>query len=536
MTINLNTLITSGAYIGEEMQAEFGRIPPAFLPIGSAFLAQHQLMQITDRKAKWLSLPADYELTASQQRLLSEHKVEIVRVDPQKSLGLSVFQSILEIDPGKPLEILHGDTLVLAPPVPTEDVLSVASVSEQYKWGVVESDTTRVTKVSGGDRSDTLTEETLILSGYFAFTDAWKFLKCLVGQDFSFTQAINDYCLQTIVKADRSQETLDCGHLKTFYNSRKNLASARHFNTISIEQYVVHKRSTDTRKIDAEANWLRSVPGELQPFTARLIEDDGEQTAGEYSTLYSSYPTVAELYLARSSQLVWRKILDSCLDFLELAYRHKAPQRPSPFSWLVVGKLRERLPDYPEFLPAPDRPLSINGCAVGNLTDIVARLERAVADAPVLTPCIMHGDFCFPNMLFDLRSDRIQLIDPRGVIGDETTIHGDVRYDIAKLGHSIVGRYDQILGEQLLAEGSGDEFILAIPGDPLREWLEQQYFAASMDEVAFDSEEIKAAIVSLFLAMIPLHADVPDRQRALFANGLRLFAQFWPSGANSHND
>ena len=527
MTDIWNTLITSGAYIGEEMQAEFGRIPPAFLPIGSSLLVQHQLREAKGRGRVWISLPNDYALTISQQRLLDKKGVAVIRVEPRKSLGLSVFQAVLEIGPDHPLEIIHGDTLVLDPKLPQCDAVSVREVTEQYKWGLVNVENDQVCSVHDADRSDSISPESLILSGYFAIREPWRLLKCLVAKDFSFTEALDAYCAEVKVMADRATETLDCGHLKTFYDSRRSLASARHFNSIGITDGVVSKRSQDKRKLDAEANWLRSVPADLQPFTARLIEEPGAPQSGEYRTLYSSYPTLSELYLARTPQVVWRKILDSCLDYLGKAAQHTAPEKPSSFEWLVIGKLRERLKLYPDFLPKPDVPLTINGHAVGSLNEIVEHLSKVVANAPQPASCVMHGDFCFSNMLYDLRSDRIQLIDPRGIVGDETTIYGDLRYDIAKLGHSIVGRYDQIMGEGILVEQFAESFRLDIPVDSLRDWLEESFLAVSVDGWEFGAKEVKAAMVSLFLSMIPLHAEAPDRQKALFANGLRLFDQYF---------
>ncbi len=522
-----NTLITSGGYIGEEMQAEFGRIPPAFLPIGAAFVIQHQLSQIADRKNKWLSLPQDYGITEPQRRILESGGVRTVFVDPRTSLGLSVFHSVLEIGPDKPLEILHGDTLAITPENPAEDAWSVGPVTEQYRWGVVDADGMLISGVRDADRSDAITANSQILSGYFAIREPWRLLKCLAAREFSFTRALDAYCRETRVRPQTHLQTLDCGHLKTFYASRRSLASARHFNAIGVDGGVVRKRSHDRRKIDAEANWLRSVPADLQPFTVRLIEDPAAAVSGEYRTLYTSYPTVSELYLARSSRFVWRRILDSCLEYLTLAAEHVGHGRDSSLDWLVSGKLRERLSQLPTTLPQRDTSLTINGRGVGSLDSIAAVLEREIAVAPNRPACIMHGDFCFSNMLFDLRSDRIQLIDPRGLIGDEATIYGDIRYDIAKLGHSIVGRYDQIVGEGLRDEGDGSDFALTIPEDPLRDWLEGQFLAAQVAGVEFRDRAVMAAMVSLFLSMIPLHADDPLRQRALLANGLRLYGRFF---------
>lgn len=527
MTTDCNILITSGAYIGEEMQAEFGRIPPAFLPIGNAFLIQHQLDELGRQSNIWVSLPNDYDLTVSQQSLLDKNNLQVIRVEPRRSLGLAVFQSILEMGPDRRLLILHGDTLVTKPVMVNDDTVSVCEVSEQYKWGIVEVDDSAVSAVYDADRTDAATQDTLILSGYFAFFQPWRFLKCIVARDFSFVGAIDSYARELKVSADRHVATLDCGHLKTFYDTRRNLASTRHFNSIRIKDGVVYKNSCDQKKIDAEANWLRSVPADLQPFTARLIEDPGAPSSGEYRTLYTSYPSLAELYLARTPQVVWQKILDSCLAYLDKAAAHIAQEKTSPFRWLVIEKLHQRLAQYPDFLPKRNERLTINGESVGSLDDIVERLAQVVADAPARPTCVMHGDFCFSNMLYDLRSDRIQLIDPRGLIGSEMTILGDLRYDIAKLGHSILGRYDQILGEGLQAGGAGGNFTLDIAPDLLRDWLEEAFLTARAAEQRFDAPEVAAAIVSLFLSMIPLHAEDPARQRALFANGLRVFGRFF---------
>jgi len=520
----LKTLITSAAYIGEEMQAEFGRMPPAFLPIGSAYLVQHQLRNLQDRHLKFISLPTDFQLSEPQSGLLQNENVSVVRINPKRSLGMSIFQAIIEIGPGGPLEIFHGDTLVLSPPLPKADAVSIDTVKDEYKWGLVSTSVDQVSGIHDPGASEQLTEYSELLSGYFFFEDTWELLRCITRHDFNFIYAVNNYARIRKLVALREIEALDCGHLKTFYESRRRLATTRHFNSLVINDYLVCKRSSDHRKMAAEANWLRSIPSDLQPFSVRLIEAITEHSLGEYRTLYSSYPTLSELYLARSSSMLWSKVLDSCREFLTRAFQHKVLDELSPFKWLVIGKLRERIRAYPDYLPSFREPLRINGYSVGTLESIVDHLEAVVSAAPELPRCVMHGDFCFSNILFDLRADRIQLIDPRGLIGDEMTILGDVRYDIAKLAHSVLGRYDQIMAENLRAYDKGVDFILEIPQDPSRDRLEKMFLEAQIGDISFAALEIKAAMVSLFLSMIPLHKEDAARQKTLFANGLRLFA------------
>lgn len=526
--VKFNTIITSGAYVGEEMQAEFGRIPPAFLPIGASYLLQHQLREMKSREHIWLTLPEDFRLSVSQERILRENDLNVIRVDASKSLGESIFQVMLEVGPDLPLEVIHGDTLIADVSAFEPNIVSVSEAAAHYAWGAVRCERDQLLEVKSVDQSEVISAEQQILSGYFSFAEPWRFVKCLVAQRFSFTGALNKYCCEVKVEAFSQLEALDCGHLKTFYSSRQRLAASRHFNSLAMERGIVRKTSTDTIKIDAEANWLRSLPLELQPFTIRLIESFEAPKTGEYNTLYSNFPTVSELYLARTPRLVWTRIIDSCLEYLDRASKHIAPEVASPFSWLVIGKLRERLLEYPDHLPSDDRLLVINNQEIGTLADIVGYLAEIVEVHESRPACIMHGDFCFSNMLFDLRSDRIQLIDPRGMIQGRATLYGDIRYDIAKLGHSIVGRYDQILGEKIRSNVSGSSFHLTIPADEERDWLTEIFFESSVGTERFDSPAVKAAMVSLFLSMIPLHSEDPERQQALFANGLRLFANFFP--------
>jgi hypothetical protein len=49
--------------------------------------------------------------------------------------------------------------------------------------------------------------------------------------------------------------------------------------------------------------------------------------------------------------------------------------------------------------------------------------------------------------------------------------------------------------------------------------------------VKLGAAEVMAVTTTLFLSMLPLHADKPKRQWALLANGLRLFLDLEQAGA-----
>jgi len=57
------------------------------------------------------------------------------------------------------------------------------------------------------------------------------------------------------------------------------------------------------------------------------------------------------------------------------------------------------------------------------------------------TPSMIHGDCCFSNILYGADRNIIRFIDPRGSFG-KVGIFGDIRYDVAKLQHSVDGLYE----------------------------------------------------------------------------------------------
>jgi hypothetical protein len=139
---------------------------------------------------------------------------------------------------------------------------------------------------------------------------------------------------------------------------------------------------------------------------------------------------------------------------------------------------------------------------------------------------VMHGDFCFSNILYDSRIQRVHVIDPRGIVRPgKNTIFGDHRYDLAKLAHSIIGRYDQIIaGRYHLSAANGRRYEISFEQAPHHAWLEDAFNKMQIHGVDAGGREIRAVTIALFLSMLPLHADRPDRQQAFIANALRLYS------------
>ncbi|MEO9945787.1 hypothetical protein [Paraglaciecola sp.] len=158
-----------------------------------------------------------------------------------------------------------------------------------------------------------------------------------------------------------------------------------------------------------------------------------------------------------------------------------------------------------------------------SLTEMANFSSQYINKAKLDDIAIVHGDMCFSNILFDSRIQAVKLIDPRGLSANgNVTIWGDKRYDLAKFYHSALGLYDLIIANRFKIDVANDiyniEFSSGINQLDLSNVIKKSIFEKSK----YEESEIIAINVQLFLSMLPLHYDRPDRQQAMIANALRL--------------
>jgi len=131
--------------------------------------------------------------------------------------------------------------------------------------------------------------------------------------------------------------------------------------------------------------------------------------------------------------------------------------------------------------------------------------------------CLIHGDLYFANILHNSEKNIFKLIDPRGIWGN--TIGGDIKYDIAKIRHSVVGCFDIITNGlySIKYEGKNEiEFNVFKPKN-------YEIICNELDsniERRWNLDEIKMIEGLLFISMLPLHSDNVERQLAFFCVGL----------------
>lgn len=522
-------LITSGAYVGGELAIEFGRLPPAFLPVGNRrlFIHQHAVAgRHFDRVL--LTLPASFSMGEHDAALLAERGMEVIRVADDQSLAASILAGLGEADVSGPLAVLHGDTLIHDLPWDQVDAVSVAEATDAYRWAGCRILDGRVHDVF--DLPEGELEPRPILSGFFHFADVNQLVLALAASGGRFVEGLRRYVARRPVEALAGPQWLDFGHLHTYYASRGRITTERAFNSLAVDRLVIAKGSRRADRMEAEAHWYEAMPGPLRIFLPNYL--GRREVAGQpgYALQFLYTASLADLFVfGRLPEAVWVQIFRSCAHFLEEAARYPAPAETAADAMdLYLPKTLDRLADFAGQAGIDlERGWTVNGVAMPGLLEIAHRSAERITPPQPRHLSIVHGDCCFSNIMYDFRSRSVRMIDPRGQTArGHPTLWGDNRYDLAKLHHSIVGNYDLIVaGYCPAARPAPHQLSIGFPSTPNFASARSAFARVFGSLQTADRDAIEAISIHLFLSMLPLHGDSPERQWALLANALRLYGE-----------
>jgi len=512
-------LITSAAYVDPEFQAEFGKLPPAFLPVGNKRLFKLQTIAIKEKfpkEAIWLTIPESYSLSTQDAHALRDLGIHVLNVPDSLSLADSVLFSLNVVGVHNTVvRILHGDTYL--PEIPTgDDLLALASTQDYYNWEV---------------ESSTATDE-LVWCGYFSFANSQELIKNLTICRGDFVSAVRGYSTNQSTVKYVIDKWFDLGHINTFYKARAKITTQRSFNELRISDTHVYKSGTPHHKIAAEGKWFDDLPVRLKGFVPQLMERGCENDKPFYVTEFLYLAPLNELFVNGNNPLYfWRKIFRHLRSWL-LACTESFPQEQlaavhAGREDLIKRKTVSRLTSFCQSMNLDmDVNVILNGKTLPSINYVMTRCISLASEQKVL-PGILHGDLCFSNILYDSRADMVKLIDPRAIdFNNQFTLFGDVAYDIAKINHSIIGLYDYIIaGAFSLSKNDELDFSFEIFVDARIGKLQLSYLQENLLPSATPRDYMPLTIL-LFLSMLPLHSDNKLRQLALFVNAFRLYDEY----------
>lgn len=457
-------------------------------------------------------------------------------IESNSDISASIINLLDSCDEKLPTQIIFGDTLIDEPFPEENDVfLSSPNIKASKQWCLASKDANGYLERIYNKERDISVSDKEALVGYYKFSDT-KLLKQLLAAEFftpeaSFINVLLKYHHVHPILVKTTQHWFDFGHVSGAVQARLGLFSAREFNSLKVDAVrgTITKISKKKQKLLDEANWYKELPPEVACYAPRVFNvSENDEFASVEMELYG-YANLAEIFIYGSNNLEdWYNIIEALLKVHKVFENYTEPQNKEELVEIYQTKTQQRLDDIavkdPEIWEMMQNDyISINNIHYKNYPLLKTKLENEIEKLSNYEKrTIVHGDYCFSNILFDPMHYIFKLIDPRGRFKTQS-IYGDPRYDIAKLRHSIVGLYDFIVAGLYKLKSTGkDAYDFQISTPILTEKLEP-FFDELVVNYGYDRREIKLIEALLFLTMIPLHSDDTQRQKAFYLTSIKKF-------------
>jgi dTDP-glucose pyrophosphorylase len=479
---------------------------------------------------------------------LYENSVEVIvaKVRNSKSILHSLENGLKYCEPLKSTGIILGDTLFQGGLNTEKDVLYIHPVKQASRWCIAELEASGVIKTLY-DKPLGHFEDAKALCGYYHFVDTPWLQSCLNEalqlEEKELSACILKYHIKRPVTTLEILEWFDFGNPDYMISSKHRLLQSRSFNrvTVNSQTNTIIKRSGNVQKLQDELAWFESLPKGLSIFTPRLVHSGKVEHEFFIEQEFYGYYTLSELFLFADLDLAyWETILEKILNAYSLFTTYNKDSNVASLKLMYAEKTKDRVSKILTISEIWNKRLIYDGLLFINgspyrsfesLTPWILEKIENLCTYPTFN--IIHGDLCFSNILFDLNGHIPKFIDPRGRFGEER-LYGDPRYDMAKLRHSVHGKYDFIVNDLFdLKELGQNEFSFRF----LHERVDLHAISDIFDQLlvrnGYDVLEIAFIEALLFLTMIPLHDDNSERQLAMYLTAIQLFNKIYKD-ENSH--
>lgn len=309
---------------------------------------------------------------------------------------------------------------------------------------------------------------------------------------------------------------IDIGKIGNFIQCITGNFDSRYFNSLQENEYTLQKSSTNKKKIKSEYNFYHLLPEDMKYWFVMPFNYQESENTASYTMERLHIPDLAIKWVHGSiDETEFAELLDKYFFFFK--NRHSKECTVTEYNKvadaLYIDKVNDRIaelkksPEYikmQKFLVASDE-LNID-ILVAKYFKLKSKIESRI-DYPKFS-VIGHGDPCFANALYSKVTKTLKFIDPKGAL-IEADLWTNPYYDIAKLSHSICGRYD-FFNNGLYDIKVDDKFAydLDIPFDNTK-YI--KIFKDKAEGNGFDYLSIRIYETSLFLSMLPLHIDNPHK-------------------------
>lgn len=530
----MKVIIPSAKLVSKDLQ-NLGKLPAIVYPVN-----QHPVFDYLYKEYKGANfrIMAYKNAPIVHRRLNNYKKTKVIDLNKLGDLGSTIYQGITDIN-GEGI-INFADTIVEDNITQYEgDAFFYSEDIPSNTWTFFDETNGRITDIS--DKQDESTDDVQkLFVGVFKLSHLEYFRKCLESafeepnsKISTFYCALMSYSKKYPFKVIKTDKWFDIGHADKYFSSQLEV-KAREFNHISIDKDrgILTKTSDNVDKFIGEIKWYLKLPSDIEYVRPRIFSYSTSYTHPSVSMEYYAYHTVHELFLygdLTKSQWsdVFRRIKFIYQDFKRYTVRDHDKIRPALKSMYLTKTIDRlnKLKDDERFSNFFVSPIKVNGKKYRSLNEIEDILKQVVPKElyDVDQFNIIHGDLCFANIMIDNNYNFVKVIDPRGKFGD-FDIYGDPRYELAKLFHSVDGKYDFIIKDLFdinydLNQAAIDYHI----NDRVRDYdLYKLFTDVFNDEIGNDLPKIELIEALLFLSMIPLHGENIKHQLTMLGTGLNI--------------
>lgn len=323
---------------------------------------------------------------------------------------------------------------------------------------------------------------------------------------------------------------VDIGAIGNFIQCITGNFDSRYFNCLKGNEYTIEKRSSNKNKIKAEYTFYHLLPEDMKFWFVMPFGYTEDQESAGY-TMERLHMTDLAIKWVHSSmdRSEFEELMDKYFFFFKS--RHGRDCTGEEYhriaDSLYIDKVNDRIGAFKQLPGYQAIKTHLETAADTELDFLVSEYFRLKQDLEQNIPCphrlaIGHGDPCFANALYNKSTKTLKFIDPRGAFTKEE-LWTNPYYDVAKLSHSVCGRYD-FFNNGLFDIRLNDAFSydLEIPFDNT---AYKDIFREKAEEHGFSYQLVRLYEASLFLSMLPLHMDNPYKVFGFILNARNILKE-----------
>lgn len=359
----------------------------------------------------------------------------------------------------------------------------------------------------------------------------------LFDNSASYLQFLNNVCKgRTTLEAARDVEEkmpvegmLNIGRVSNFIQCLSGNFDARYFNSIQGNNYTLTKSSHNKKKLKSEYTYYYLLPDDMKPWFVMPFNYQEDNNVASYTMERLHMTDLAIKWVHGSIDPgEMEMLLDKYFYFFNLRHSKAISDKKydSIRKKLYVDKVLDRVSE----LKQKQEYQKIGQLLKCNDIDIDAIVEHYLSLKDILekkvktkkVSVIGHGDPCFANALYNKATQILKFIDPKGAL-TEDELWTDPYYDVAKLSHSICGRYD-FFNNGLFDIKIDTDFksVLEIDFDNSEY---KNLFRKKLEENGYNYNLVRIYEVSLFISMLPLHIDYPHKVYGFILNAIDILKE-----------